>query len=41
MDGWELGLTGDTDTISAIAGGDVRTLSLAMAYAASLPAWTS
>ena len=37
---WELGITGETDAISAIGGGDVQDLVLVIGYTASLPAWT-
>jgi Tc toxin complex TcA C-terminal TcB-binding domain/Concanavalin A-like lectin/glucanases superfamily/FHA domain len=38
---WELGLTGNSDTINAIASGDVQDIALVIGYTASLPAWPS
>lgn len=38
---WELGLVGNSDTISGIAGGDVQDIALVIGYTANLPAWPS
>jgi hypothetical protein len=38
---WELGLTGNSDTINAISSGDVQDIALVIGYTASLPAWPS
>jgi Tc toxin complex TcA C-terminal TcB-binding domain len=38
---WELGLTPDSDTVNAIAGGDVQNIALVIGYTGSLPAWPS
>jgi hypothetical protein len=38
---WELGLTGDSETIDAFASGDVQDVVLVIGYTAELPAWPS
>jgi Tc toxin complex TcA C-terminal TcB-binding domain/Concanavalin A-like lectin/glucanases superfamily len=38
---WELGLVGSSETINAVAGGDLQDIALVIGYSATLPAWPS